>query len=335
MNKKTVSKIWSEIKKSKNVLLHLHPGPDGDAVGAALSFYNLLKQLKKNVILISGDSEPPKSFSSLPGFDEIISKNFFQVDLEKFDLFIILDSASLSQISKIEPVVFPKNLRTINIDHHVSNNQFAQFNAVDFDAPATCQILYQLYKKWKVKITSEMAVCLLIGIYTDSGGFKYDKTTYKTFSIVSDLAKINSDFSKYIFKIENNDDPNRIKALAMMLNSVETFLDGHVAIASLDYKTIKKEKIHPGITENLNVANMLKAVTGWDIGISMIEYQPKKVKVSFRTRDSEKYDLNLIASNTGSGGGHRAASGATINKSMKYAKKFLLKIISQTYPELK
>lgn len=326
--------IFNQIKKSKNILLHFHPGPDGDCVGSALAFFQALKNLGKNVTLISGDSEPPKSFSSLPNFDEIINKNYFQVDLVDFDLFIILDSASVSQISKIEPVVFPKNLKTINIDHHSSNSKFADINLIE-DYSSTCQVIYELCKKWKIKITPEIAACLLVGIYTDSGGFKYPPTDYKTFEAVSELVKIEPDFSKFIFNIENNDDPNRLKVLAIMLDSIETFLGDHVAMASLDYKTIKKKKISPNITENLNVANMLKAVTGWDIGISMIEYQPKKVKVSFRTRDPEKYDLNVIASATGSGGGHKAAAGATINKPLKYAKKFLLKIISEIHPELR
>lgn len=335
MNKKTVSQISEAIKKSKNVLLHLHPGPDGDSLGSALSFYHVLKNLKKNVTIISGDSEPQKSFSVLPGFDQIVAKNFFQVDLENFDLFIILDSASPEQISKIGPVIFPKNLKTIDIDHHILKNKFADINLSDADAPATCQILAQLYKKLNIKLTPEIAVCLFVGIYTDTGGFKYNKVTSETFSILSDLAKVNPNFSKTIFEIENNDSPSRLKLLSIMLGSIETYFSDHVAVASLSYKELKKNKLTGGMAENLNVANTLKAVTGWDIGVSMIEYQPKKVKVSLRTRDAEKYDLNLIASNTGAGGGHKAAAGATINKPLKYAKKFLLKIISETYPELK
>jgi bifunctional oligoribonuclease and PAP phosphatase NrnA len=335
MNKKTVSQISEVIKKSKNILLHLHPGPDGDSLGSALSFYHVLKNLKKNVTIISGDSEPQKSFSVLPGFDQIVNKNFFQVDLENFDLFIILDSASPEQISKIGPVIFPKNLKTIDIDHHILKNKFADINLSIPDAPATCQILAQLYKKLNIKLTPEIAVCLFVGIYTDTGGFKYNKVTSETFSILSDLAKINPDFSKTIFEIENNDSPSRLKLLSIMLGSIKTHFSDHVAVASLSYKELKKNKLTGGMAENLNVANTLKAVTGWDIGVSMIEYQPKKVKVSLRTRDAEKYDLNLIASNTGAGGGHKAAAGATINKPLKYAKKFLLKIISETYPELK
>jgi phosphoesterase RecJ-like protein len=333
-NTKKIIKIWDIIHNSKNILLHLHPGPDGDSTGSALSFMFALKHLKKNVTLISGDSSLPPNLLSLPGTDKILNKNLFQIDLKKFDLFLILDASAPNQISNLGEIKFPSNLKTIVIDHHDSNQNFAKINLIDKTSPATCQILYEVYKQGNIKIDKNMALCLFTGMYTDSGGFKYPRTTSKTFEICAELTKITDKFPKTIFEIENNESSDKLKMLALYLSSIENYFKDQVAIASVSQKTLQDSHINLQASESLNVANMLKSVVGWDIGISLIEYQPEKVKVSFRTRKPGIYDVSKIAEAVGTGGGHKAAAGALISKPFDEAKKHLLKTIATIYPEL-
>lgn len=332
--KKTSQEILNKIKISKNILLSLHSGPDGDSVGSCLSMFFALKQLGKNATIISGDSELPQYLSSVPGFDTIIQKNIFQIDLTEYDLFIILDTPSLGQISRQGTVVFPESLTTITIDHHNTSDNISKLALIDPLQPATCQYLFEIYKEWGIDITPEIAACLFVGIFTDTGGFKNTNTNFKSLAVAAELAKTYPGFTKIIFNLENSDTPDRIKSLAVMLNSIETFFSGHVAVASLSYTALKKLKSSYKTTEGLNVANMLKGVIGWEIGISMVEYSPKNVKVSLRTRDASKYDLSLIAAATGTGGGHKAAAGASINKTLKASKALLLKTIQKLHPEL-
>ena len=329
MNKK----IWSEIKKAKNILLNLHPSPDGDSIGSNLALFHALTKMGKKVTLLGGDSEFPKNFSTLPGVDKILPKNFFQINQDDYDLFIIADIASPNLISRQGEIVFNKNLKTIIIDHHKSNPKFADINLVDPKTPAACQLIYNLLQDNHVKITKKIASCLFVGIYTDTGGFKYVNTTYKTFLAVANLSKINPKFDRFIFEIENNDHPDRLKFLSLILGSVKTYLSGKVAIASLDFETIKESGISNSVINGSEVSNIVKSVTGWDIGISMIEYQSNCVKISFRTRDASKYDLSKILTSVG-GGGHIAAAGATIDGSLTDATDILLKNIKLIYPDL-
>jgi len=333
--KSTAKKVWREIDHSNNILLHIHPGPDADSVGASLAFYHVLKKMGKNVVCFCGDNELPKNLSTIPGAQNVISKNFFQIDLTKFDLFIIHDSSSTNQISRNGKVVFPKNLKTIAIDHHFSNEKFANINLIAPKYSSTCQILYDLFQLKKVKLNSNIAACLFIGMYTDTGGFKYFNPTYKTFDIASKLAKIYPKFDQLIFDVENNDHPDRLKFTALLLNSIELYLSNHVAIASISYEEIQKNNLdQTGITNYSEVANMIKSVIGWDIALTLVEFQPNIVKVSLRTRDSKIYDLAKIATATKSGGGHKAAAGATISKSLPETKEFLLGIIKKLYPKI-
>lgn len=326
------AKIKEAIKDSSRILLHLHPGPDGDSVGSALAMYHALKQLKKKAAIISGDSPLPPFLSHLPGFKTIKIQNYFQTDLSRFDLFLIFDSSSPNQISKLKPVVFPAHLTTINIDHHATNTKYADINLVDTASPATCQILFTLFTQWGIKITKNIAACLLTGLYTDTQ-FKFDYTKWQTFDIAGKLARIYPDFPNIFFHIDNSNSPQTIKLIALFLSSVKTYLNDHVAIASVSQKQLKKHRLDANQVGGLNIPNFLKSVIGWDIAVTLIEIQPGFTKISLRTRQSKKYDLSKIAVKF-NGGGHPSAAGAMIAKPIPQTRKLVVDTISAIYPKL-
>ena len=331
----TGKKIWKQIEHSQKILLHCHPGPDGDCVGSSLAFYHVLKNMGKDVVVIQGDNQIPKNLMTIPGSDKISPQNIFQIDLNQFDLFIINDSSSLRQISRLGDVKLPKKLNTIVIDHHMSSDKFAHLNLVLPKYPATCQILFDLFQFKKIKITPKIAACLYIGLYTDSGGFKYINTTYKTLSIASTLAKIYPKFSQLVFDVENNDEPGRLEFISVLLRSIEHYFSDHIAMASISYDQIQTLKFSPQTLNNYSeIANMMKSVVGWDIALVLMEIQPNMVKISLRTRDSKTYDLSKIALATKAGGGHKAAAGATINQPLNEAKTTILNIIKKIYPKI-
>lgn len=324
-----MEKIFNLINQSKNILLILHSSPDGDSLGANLAMTQYLKSLNKNVTLISGDSKIPINYKKLPHVDQIIEKNIFQINLSDFDLFLVLDCASFDQVTKLGKINIPNTLKIINIDHHVSNKNFGNINYVKKNAPATCEIIYNLFSKWKVKIDNDIAAFLIVGIYDDSL-FKYHNTTYKTFKIASKLAKICPNFNNYLFDIDNSNSPEKIKFLGVALSNIETYFDNQVAIASVPFELMEKNSFPIGTTDDTDINNILKSVIGWNIGINFFEYQKNKIKVGFRTRDSNKWNVSLIAKALG-GGGHVAASGANLNMPFADAKKLLLDKLQEIY----
>jgi phosphoesterase RecJ-like protein len=332
--KKPSSEILRAIKKSKQILLHLHRGPDGDSVGSALAMMHYLTSIGKKVTLISGDSDPPTYLSSLPGFKKIKNQSFQKTNLKKYDLFIILDSGDLNQISSISEIIFPKSLNTVTIDHHHANPGYANINLVDKDAPATCQIIYKLFKLWKFDITPEIAVCLYIGIYQDTM-FKYPGTSYITFEICAHLTKLYPDFTKIVFDMENSNHPSRLKLQGIALNSIETYLDDHLAISSISNQDIVNNSFTTTNISGNEMANILRSVTGWTISAHIIEYQPNHCKISLRTRNSDKYDVSKIAMAVGVGGGHKASSGSTVDLPLPETKKLLVDTVKKIYPRLK
>ncbi len=244
-----------------------------------------------------------------------------------------MDSSTPGMVSSMGEVHFPENMTTIVIDHHVSNNEFGKMNLIEPDYIACCEIIYNLLKQWKIEITKDMAMCLMLGLYSDSGGFKYPRTNEQTFLAAAELSGLAHDFTRAIFELENNDSEKRIRYLGLALDSIKTYFSGKVAISEIPYKILKEHGFVEQDTAKSDTANLLKSVIGWDIGMTFTEVQPGLVKMGFRTRDAQKYDLSKIASILG-GGGHKGAAGVSIKKPFEEAKKELFKKLSEVYPDL-
>ena len=323
-------KILEAIKASKSILLHCHPSPDPDSVGSALAMKFALEQLGKKATVIRGDSEIPQAFMHFPGADSIVPKNFFEVDLKEFDLFIVLDTASVEMISKRGQFKLPLNILTIAIDHHISNTKFSEINLVDSSSPATAFILYKLFKEWKITLTKDIAANLFIGMYTDSGGFKYPPTGYEVFQAAAELSKIFPDFYKLIFTMENSRSKDSVYYEALALNSIKVYLNENVVIAAVSNKELKDKNIPASMASESNVDNLIKSVIGWNVGIQATEVEPNKVKISLRTRDSEKFDVSKLAVALG-GGGHKAAAGATLTMPLPEAIEKIVQTAKEIY----
>ncbi len=324
-----MNNIKNAINQAQNILLIFHQSHDGDSVGSNLAMYLYLLQIGKNVTLISGDDKIAQNYKTLPGIDQVIEKNIFDIDLNRFDLFITLDINRFDQVSKIKSFVPPKHLKIINIDHHATNVKFGDINYIKKNSPATCQILYDLLHSWQADITPDIAANLIAGIYEDSM-FKYQNTTYKTFRIVARLTKICPHFNRYIFDMENSNTPQNIKFMAIALSSIETVFNNQIAISFVPYDIIKNNNFSKNISDNTDINSILKSVIGWNIGINFFEYQPNNIKLGFRTRNPETWDVSLIAKALG-GGGHKAASGANLKMSFESAKKLLLDKLKEIY----
>ncbi len=299
-----------EINQSKKILLHCHPSSDPDSVGSALAMKLALESLNKDVVLIQGDDAIPKAFD-FPGVETIVPKSYFDIDLSLFDLFISLDSSTKNMISNKGEIIFPDNLRVIVIDHHKSNTNYGHINFVDSSYSSTAQLLFDLFKEIKINFNHDIALNIFMGMYSDTGGFKYGNVNSNTFKIASELLSYAPDFTKTIFTLDNSNRKQRLIFEGLALSSIKEFCNGKLAIASVSYVEITKNDIKKDDIISGSISNQLKSVIGYDIGVVLLEEEKGVVKMSIRTRDSDKYDLSKLAVALG-GGGHQAAAGARL-----------------------
>ena len=321
--------ILAEITKATSILLHCHPSPDPDSVGSALAMKFALESMGKKATVIAGDSEIPQAFMRFPGATEIVPRNFSEVDLSQFDLFIIQD-ATLDRVTNAAPCVFPGHLTLINIDHHASNTGGAKIDLIVSSYPATAQILFDLFEIWKLPLTHDIAADLFIGMYTDTGGFKYTGTTGHTFAIAGELIGSVPDFSKLISDMENSNTPESLAFEGLALSSIEAFFDGSLGLSIVSNAAIKGKGIPAVEVSGGIIAGKLRSVAEWKVSGSLIEDEPGHVKASFRSKDGDAFDVSRLAVALG-GGGHRAAAGATMTMSLDEAKRLVVAKAKELY----
>lgn len=321
--------ILAEIQKAKNVLLHCHPSPDPDSVGSALAMKLAVEQLGKKATVIKGDSDIPAAFAHFPGVKDIVMKSWWEIDPKEFDLFIIVDSA-LGGVSREKPVVLPAEMRSVNIDHHRTNEGSGDVNLIDPSYPANAQLLADLFMEMGVEITHDIAANLLVGIYTDTGGFKYEGVASSTFVTAAHLIALVPDFPKLVSEMENSSTLDDLRFQGLALSSIEIALDGKVALSVVEYNAFQAANI-PDVSISAGmVSSILRRAGQFDIVGAILEPRPGKVKLSFRSRDGYVYDVSKLAAALG-GGGHKAAAGVAMEATVEEAKEKVLATMKELF----
>ncbi len=320
--------IWAEIEKAQNILLHCHFNPDQDSIGSALATMQTLESMGKKVTVIKGDSDLPSFTKYLPGGEKIVLKNYFEINLADFDLFISQDSANLERISRVGEIVFPSHLKVVNIDHHSSNTNFGHINLVIPTKPATAQILSELFTEWGVEISSGVAGCLMVGLHADTGGFRHRGTTEETFIVAASLVKSCPDFDVILKNVYGSGTIGKLKFMGLMMSRVELLFGGKVAITYLGNEELRSLNVENVEIKQTGLSGMMLELEGVQMSFLLVEYDPNYTGVSARSRDGVNYDVSKFLSEFG-GGGHKVAAGAHIEKPAAEAKADLIAALTR------
>ena len=310
-----LKKIAEVIKENKSFFITSHIRPDGDSIGSQLVLKYILERLGKEVTIANHDSVP-EIYDFLPGKESIkqeLPKN------KEFDVAFVLDSPELSRLGNIAEIIRRTKV-IINIDHHLGNERFGKYNYVDIEASAVGEQIYELTKLMGFEIDREIALCLYVGILTDTGSFRQSNTTFRTHEIVADLMKIGDLKPAWIIhQVYETQLPSTIKLLSMTLNTLERSEDGRIAWMTITDEMFKEAAATKAETDNF--INYVRSVKGSEVAILFTKLAEGEVKVSFRSKSS--VDVNRIAKTFG-GGGHLRASACTIKGDLKEVKEKVL-----------
>lgn len=315
----TLDNILEEIKKAKSIVLLTHTSPDGDAVGSSLAFYIALKQIGKKADLII--KEMPRVYEFLPCANEI--KKQKEIDGE-YDLAIALDCATEKRIAGQEEC-FENAKVTISIDHHESNKMFAEYNFVNPAAPACAQILIGIFEYIGIEITKEIGTCILTGIITDTGGFKYSTISPETFEFTASLLSRGVDVSEIYKKVLQIKTKSHFK-LSQIATSRLEFLENE----KITFTYITKEdelQVNAEHGDHEGIVEIARDIEGVEVSILLRETD-EGYKASLRSNGN--VNVSDVCMMFG-GGGHPKAAGCTMSYSLEEAKK---KIIAQVKTNL-
>ena len=308
----TLDNILEEIQKAETIAILTHENPDGDAIGTGLALYHALKQLGKKPDFIV--PEYPRIVEFLPGISEIKE----QSNIEKYDLAISVDCATIKMLNGFANY-FENAKMKISIDHHGTNTMYGDINFVNPDAPACSQIMLVILEHFNVEITQEIGTCLLTGIITDTGGFKYSGVTSETFEFAAWLLNKGVNVSKIYRQVLQVKTKANFELHRIASNRLEFLENGKIAytyITQEDEKSVNAQNgDHEGIVE------IGRDIEGVEVSI-FIHQTEKGCKVSLRSNDYVNVsDVCLLLG----GGGHVRAAGCLIQGTVEQAKEKILR----------
>lgn len=299
--------IKQKIDQAQHIGVTAHIRPDGDAIGSVLGLGLSLLAAGKQVEMVLKDGVS-NSFRHLSGTDQI--KRSFSDDC---DLFIVVDCSDLKRTGG----VLEGKTVGIVIDHHITNENFAELNLVEPSSVATCAILAQKLPAWGYPITPDVARALMTGILSDSIGFRTSNTTSASLRIAADLMDLGANISDLYNK-------------ALINRSFAATNYWGYALARLQHEDnlvwtalTLQDRANAGYQGNddADLTNILSSIDPLDIAVLFVEQKADLTKVSWRARSG--LDISSLAASFG-GGGHPAAAGAEISGSLDVVQKLVL-----------
>lgn len=307
MRTKQFKKAAQAIQDAHKVVLACHVNPDGDTLGCILALAHALCPLGKEVTLLSSDGVPD-IYRWMPGAEWIETGT----ERRDFDLAIVCDAGALDRVGRSIMPVVESAPRVMDIDHHVADGTFGDVQLLNSGAAATAELVWSLILELdalteKDLLTREMATCLMTGIITDTGSFRFLNVTPRTFLMAAQLQRLGALPAPIAELVFENRSYASLKLLGRALDSLQTTPDGKIAWAHVQANDFAELDAADVDTEG--IVNHVRAVKTAMIGILFREVPGKKVRISLRGREGA--DVNKIAQVFG-GGGHKLAAGCSL-----------------------
>ncbi|MGN0480574.1 MAG: bifunctional oligoribonuclease/PAP phosphatase NrnA [Lachnospiraceae bacterium] len=289
--------IKSLLGDAETIAITGHIRPDGDCVGSCMGLYNYLKDNFPQKTVKIFLEKPGEEFGYINRIDEIISSDCD----DAFDLFMVLDCGAKDRFEPFARVC-GNSARTVCIDHHISNESFADIDIVMPDASSTCEVLFGLLDE--ELISKSVAECIYTGIIHDTGVFKYSCTSRNTMTIAGKMMEKGIDYSSIIDNSFYKKTYVQNQILGRALLESILFYNGLCIFTAISRKEMEfygvDGKQMGGIVEQLRLTD------GVEVAIFMYEINPMEYKVSMRSK--QYIDVSRIARTFG-GGGHIKAAG--------------------------
>lgn len=303
----------NEVLSASSVIIGTHLNPDGDALGSALAMSLYLDSLGVENEVVCHHLAP-RNLQFLPS----IKKVRLTPREEKHDLGIMLDLDSLERLGSTEPY-FSTCERLIVIDHHVPHEAPGDVRIIDTSAPATAVILSRLLVSLGAEITADIATCLLTGIVTDTGSFRFRNTTPEALSTSAMLLEKGGDLTLMSEEIFQSKPLCSVRLLGHVLENMRLSDDERLAWSIVSFQDFHETGATDEDTEGF--VNELLFITTVQIAVILREPKEGKIRVSIRSRGG--FDVAEVAREFG-GGGHKNAAGCTFHVSLAEAEEVLV-----------
>lgn len=301
---RSVLACMDALRNSKNIAIFCHTLPDADALGSAVALKKIIRQFVAT-------EENPKQIDIFVEADEIsdvnaaIIKNV-QINVqncEKYDLSIAVDCASLSRMGKYAEL-FSKSEKTIQFDHHSTNDEFAQNNLVVKKASSTCEVLHIIAQSQKFNLGEDVLNLIYSGIITDTNNLTQGVITVRTHKIITDMIEKGVNVQALNDHFFKNNTKSKAYLLKQALDSLTFYAGERIAFMKLTKQDLAE--CDATFEDTLGIVNHGIDIKGVDIAVLAIKQEDNSYYVSLRGKNN--VNVAQVAIELGGGGSDKVAA---------------------------
>lgn len=319
MSRRRLQQAAEVLRQASSVVLACHLNPDGDTLGCALALQAALESGGKRVVTLSSDGVP-EIYRFLFGSDRVLPAT----DERGFDVAVVCDTGAPDRIGRAQEAVFSARV-IINIDHHTTEGTFGHIRVQQPRAAATAEIVYHLLKVMEVRITPDIATCLLTGIITDTGLYRYMNVSPTTFRISAALLEAGASPARIAEEVFERRSLSSVRLLGRALENLQQEEGGRLLWSYVSYDDFTALGASDEDTEG--IITQLRSVRDSVVLALLREVKPGRVRVSVRSRD-ERIDMAKLAERFG-GGGHRMAAGFWVDGNIEQAQQKVIEALRE------
>jgi len=329
INDSDFKKALELLRQSNTCLITTHTRPDGDACGCCIALAETLAEQgkKPTILLLSELGEWYRFlFKTKPLIlgDDLTADQLKSGSLGSFDLIIVVDTNSKSQLPNFDELLKNTDIPVLVIDHHQTSDGLGDIELIDTTASATSLIVLDLFKFASWPITPSIARALFTGIATDTGWFHFTNTDSRTFRSCAELIDAGADPSEIYHSVYQNYSVARFNLMLAVLNSLELHLAGRYASQHITQSDFERTGARYQDTENL--IDECRRISSVEVAALFVESKDGRIRCSLRSRGP--VDVCKIAQSLG-GGGHTAAAGVFLPGPLENAKKTILNAVEK------
>ncbi len=291
------------IRNANNIAVITHINPDGDALGSAFALNYMLQKMGKTSMVVL--NTPPPFKYVMQGFEYLLYENINPKDYKRV---ICVDCASYPRLGNAKELL--DSLRSLNIDHHISNTGYCDVNYIK-QSSSTGELIFEILEHFNMEVDSTVAVPIYIAIATDTGIFTYSNTTKHTFETVSKLVATGFDISTVADRVFNSRSLGGTKLIARFIENIRFHHNNKLAISILTLQDLAD--CDAKLEDCETVINFARDIESVEIAAFIREVEEGAYKVSLRSKSY--VDVADFASRFG-GGGHKRASGFLVKDSI-------------------
>lgn len=295
------------LRRARRPFLVAHVTPDADAIGSALGLATAMRE---------------QGIEAVAGLPEgcVAEKLQFMLALAPqtpirttwtpegpHDAVIVLDTAGEKRIN-IQPAIdLSGRLPVFNIDHHITNTDFAPYNWVDPHATSTCELIARLLGTVGWSPSPPVASLLYAGFHGDTAGFSLPTTTGASLHAAAELVQAGADVTHIGEQLCRSQGRPDFELLRRVYDQTTVTADGQIAYSYLSHDDFLASGSKPeAIDDQVSIPLALKGVR-----IAMLFSEGEKDVVRINVRGEGNVEVLELARRFG-GGGHAHAAGVRI-----------------------